>query len=151
MRKLDKLQFRLYGWVLKLRKVPEETNKQYGARKAVALIALGTQRWSEVYARSMMGWVAHMQRHEDSWAYKAFNTQNYLWLAERREQHSSNAAGAVSRTRTRAETGKVFRQDSSGWTLLCDPQTTSDPQATRDPAELARLAEKLPDHLRVKH
>ena len=86
-----------------------------------------------------------MQRHPDSWAYKAFETQNYLWLMERRKENSSTATGAVSRTRTRAETGKVFRTDSTGWTIRCDPR------GTRDPKELAQLGNELLEHLRVKH
>ena len=111
---ISKEQSKLMAWMGNLRLGASETGRQYGARKANFLQTNRQTNWAQIAAQSCIAWLAHMQRHQGGWAYKAFKDQGFEWLLEQRQQNSEGRMFHNTRTNTRNDRGKVYRWDS-GW------------------------------------
>ena len=85
-----------------------------------------TAPWSRIYARTLLSWYSHVQRHPDSLPALTLREQGFDWVSGRRSALSSTAEGAVTRTGTRAGTGYVYRLDQIGWTERFNPEGSSD-------------------------
>ena len=121
LEKVSRHQSKLYGWMLALKRRPEETGQQFGARKSGRLKDLFCCHWARCVARCAITWLAHLQRHPSSAAAKTFAEQGFDWVLSKRQEGSGGRTLSETRTGTRAERGNVYRWDLQGWTAVCDP------------------------------
>ena len=141
LKRIERHQTTLYSWILGLRVSPGETGQQFGARKIAAIRDLRCVHWSRTVARASVTWLAHLQRHPQSYPTRAFLEQGHDWVLEQRQEHSEGRSFENTRTGTRADRGNVYRWDLQGWCRECNPKGTTE----RD--ELYRQADRLLDFL----
>ena len=125
--RLDKLQTKLVGSMLRLRKEPGDTRESYAMKRNGAVGRIAKARWSGHSAQAAVSWAAHLQRHPSLPCADAWKTQNHEWVEEQRTQNSQlNRAGVTSRTLSRGSMGKVYRWDNDGWVTRIAHETSKD-------------------------
>ena len=133
---LDRLQFKILGWMLRLPRDPHETPAQFSIRRARELKGKIITQWSRVYCFSCISWLSHLQRHSDSMAGHAFREQDFEWLSSVRRVWTCGS----SKTGTRTARGRVYRWDASGWCTALSPEGSRDPRVLWDLSRQLLLA-----------
>ena len=112
--RVDKMQSNALRLMLNLHPDAGQSDKDFSLACNRAVGRLSKPAWSYWAARSFIAWASHLLRHPDSQTGRLGREHDYEWLQGRRASQTSTPHG-VSRTNTRASTGKVYRWDNTGW------------------------------------
>ena len=107
-KELDSLQQSMVGKLLRLPAHTWETKDEYFARRArTAAHLIGKeQRWSRLWAKRTLDWIAHIKRHDEHIVFPVYMYRNSDFLQSARAQALwGNGTIFGGRTQTRAVRG----------------------------------------------
>jgi len=113
--KLDACQRRFLYHLFPTSPYPQELMQDFFPRRhrAASRLACASGKWSELWAKDVLSWQAHVQRRHDTnvWSPQILGWRGQEWLSI---QRMWNSALGESRTNTRVYRGHVHRRWEEG-------------------------------------
>ena len=105
-KRLDGVQNAMLAKCIVVPPMPFEDRLGYKIRKSTLASDLNRHcRWSAEWRTRLQTWHDHVRRHRNSWVSRLLSYHDAAWIRDQRRLHGSSASG--SRTRTRAQSGRV--------------------------------------------